>query len=67
MSEDREEMVKNIDRRIIADYIARDPVGRGLTKEAREAAILHALSVRPKEIGYPEAVQMGIKHAASNV
>lgn len=61
-------MDKNeLNRRIIAGNVDRDPVGRQLTPEAREAAIDFGLSVFKGQINNGQATEIGIKHVTSHV
>ena len=56
-----------LNREIIADNIARDPVGSRLTPEAREKAIKFGVDVWKGDMGNGKAAQLGIKHATSEM
>lgn len=52
---------------IIASNIDRDPVGRRLTPEAREAAIKFGADAWKGNMGNGQAADLGIKHVTSGV
>ena len=57
----------DLNRRIIANNIDRDPVGRQLTPEARERAIDFGTSIWKGDMGNGKAADIGIAHATADV
>jgi len=61
-SEDRENA-----RKIMANNIDGDPVGRTLTPEARTAAIEFAVDAWRGNMGNGRATELGIRHVTSGI
>jgi hypothetical protein len=58
---------RELNKKIIASNIARDPVGRNLTPQVRERAIDFAVDNWPANTGNGEAARIGIRHVTSGV
>ena len=56
-----------LNRKIIAGDISRDPTGSRLTPQARERAIDFGVNAWKGDMGCGRAVELGIKHVMSDI